>query len=214
MFLCGVRLKTTNKVGRPETPSIVLCNHGSAIDFVCAAALLGKYKPNLIGARLYFYHKYLGWLLRTLGAFPKSMFAVDMENARNCFTVLRQKNHLVMMPEARLSTVGRFEDIQDNTYSFLKSAGVSIYTIKINGSYLANPKWGKGFRRGAEIEAELQNDLVQEISSRRLGEMIMQKLKQRDDVAYVRFASVYREFKDVDTFLAELKELKDGSTKA
>ena len=63
----------------------------------------------------------------------------------------------------------------------------------------------------AEIEAELQNEMVQEISSRQLGERIMIKLKQRDDVAYVRFASVYREFKDVDTFLAELKELKDKS---
>ena len=41
----------------------------------------------------------------------------------------------------------------------------------------------------------------------------MIKLKQRDDVAYVRFASVYREFKDVDTFLAELKELKDRNTR-
>lgn len=69
----------------------------------------------------------------------------------------------------------------------------------------------RGEEIAAEIETELQNDLVQEISSRRLGEMIMQKLKQRDDVAYVRFASVYREFKDVDTFLAELKELKDAT---
>ena len=61
----------------------------------------------------------------------------------------------------------------------------------------------------AEIEAELQNGLVQEITSREIGEMIMVKLKQRDDVAYVRFASVYREFKDLDTFLAELRELKN-----
>ena len=61
----------------------------------------------------------------------------------------------------------------------------------------------------SEIEAELQNTLVQEISSRQLGEMIMDKLKHRDDVAYVRFASVYREFKDLDTFLAELRELKE-----
>ena len=61
-----------------------------------------------------------------------------------------------------------------------------------------------------EIESELQNSLVQEVPSRQLGEMIMVKLKQRDAVAYVRFASVYREFKDLDTFLAELKDLKDG----
>ena len=66
-----------------------------------------------------------------------------------------------------------------------------------------------GEQIAAEIEAELQNDMVQEISTREIGERIMIKLKQRDDVAYVRFASVYREFKDVDTFLAELKELKD-----
>ncbi len=70
-----------------------------------------------------------------------------------------------------------------------------------------------GEQIAAEIEAELQNDMVQEISSRDIGERIMIKLKQRDDVAYVRFASVYREFKDVDTFLAELKELKDSSAR-
>ena len=61
----------------------------------------------------------------------------------------------------------------------------------------------------AEIEAELQNSLTLEVSSRQLGEMVMQKLKDRDDVAYVRFASVYREFKDLDTVLAELRELKN-----
>ena len=54
-----------------------------------------------------------------------------------------------------------------------------------------------------EIEAELQNTLRQEVSSTELGEMVMKKLKGRDEVAYVRFASVYREFKDIDTFLQE-----------
>ena len=69
----------------------------------------------------------------------------------------------------------------------------------VNGEEIAN-----------EIEAELQNALVHEISSRNIGEMIMDKLKLRDEVAYVRFASVYREFKDLDTFLAELNELKEA----
>ena len=64
----------------------------------------------------------------------------------------------------------------------------------------------------AEIEAELQNSLTLEVSSRQLGEMVMQKLKDRDDVAYVRFASVYREFKDLDTFLTELRELKNKNS--
>ena len=62
-----------------------------------------------------------------------------------------------------------------------------------------------------EIESELQNTLRQEVSSTEIGEMVMQKLKERDEVAYVRFASVYREFKDIDTFLAELHGLKDST---
>ena len=62
-----------------------------------------------------------------------------------------------------------------------------------------------------EIEAELQNTLHQEITSTELGEIVMRKLRERDEVAYVRFASVYREFKDIDSFLAELKVLKEES---
>ena len=92
-------------------------------------------------------------MLRTVGAFPKSMFATDLENAKNCLTVLRENRILAMMPEARLSTAGRFEDIQESTYSFIKKAGVNVYTVKICGDYFADPKWGKGFRRGSVVEA-------------------------------------------------------------
>ncbi len=60
----------------------------------------------------------------------------------------------------------------------------------------------------AEIESELYSSLDREISSVDIGEMAMEKLKAADEVAYVRFASVYREFKDVDSFLEELKSLK------
>ena len=59
-----------------------------------------------------------------------------------------------------------------------------------------------------EIELELQNSLCNEISTKELGEMVMDKLKVQDDVAYVRFASVYREFKDIATFMEELDKLK------
>lgn len=61
----------------------------------------------------------------------------------------------------------------------------------------------------AEIETELQNSLRPEVTTAEIGEMAMEKLKAVDAVAYVRFASVYREFKDVETFLAELKELQE-----
>lgn len=66
----------------------------------------------------------------------------------------------------------------------------------------------------AEIEADIMNSLRREISSRELGELTMRKLKARDGVAYVRFASVYREFKDVETFVQELQGLADEQKKA
>ena len=59
----------------------------------------------------------------------------------------------------------------------------------------------------SEIEAEIQNSLNNEIESAKIGEMVMEKLKARDHIAYVRFASVYREFADVETFVSELMEL-------
>ena len=59
----------------------------------------------------------------------------------------------------------------------------------------------------SEIEAEIQNSLSNEVESARLGEMVMEKLKERDHIAYVRFASVYREFADVETFVSELMDL-------
>lgn len=178
-FLCGVRIKTINKIGPMEKPSLVLCNHGSFIDFIYSAAVLWKYKPNFVSARLYFYDRYLGWLLRNVGAFPKSMFAMDLENARNCFTVLRKNKILAMMPEARLSTAGRFEDIQENTYSFIKTAGVNIYTVKMHGDYLADPKWGRGFRRGACVEVELDILYTAEQVSNLTLEQLKQGIEQR-----------------------------------
>lgn len=59
-----------------------------------------------------------------------------------------------------------------------------------------------------EIEAEIQNSMKREVTSGEIGDLAMEKLHERDAVAYVRFASVHREFKDVETFMAELQQLK------
>lgn len=59
-----------------------------------------------------------------------------------------------------------------------------------------------------DIEKELKNSMDQEVESQRIGEMVMNKLKELDEVAYVRFASVYRQFKDIDSYIEEIKRLK------
>ena len=61
-----------------------------------------------------------------------------------------------------------------------------------------------------EIEQSLQNDMEREVSSSEIGELVMDRLKEVDEVAYVRFASVYRKFKDIGTFMDELNKLLDG----
>ncbi len=58
-----------------------------------------------------------------------------------------------------------------------------------------------------EIETIIQNSLDREVSSEKIGELVMEKLKEIDEVAYVRFASVYRQFKDINTFMTELSKL-------
>ncbi|MBQ7045794.1 MAG: transcriptional regulator NrdR [Clostridia bacterium] len=58
-----------------------------------------------------------------------------------------------------------------------------------------------------EIEAVIQNSLDREVTSDKIGELVMEKLKELDEVAYVRFASVYRQFKDINTFMSELAKL-------
>ena len=61
-----------------------------------------------------------------------------------------------------------------------------------------------------KVEKELRNSMEREIPSSVIGEVLMKYLKELDHVAYVRFASVYREFTDIDSFMQELKALKDA----
>lgn len=61
-----------------------------------------------------------------------------------------------------------------------------------------------------DIESELNNRMIQEISSKDLGEMVLTRLRDLDEVAYVRFASVYRRFEDVESFMRELEALAEN----
>lgn len=58
-----------------------------------------------------------------------------------------------------------------------------------------------------DVEQQIMNSLEQEVSSSHIGEMVMERLRKLDEVAYVRFASVYRSFCDINTFMEELKSL-------
>lgn len=65
-----------------------------------------------------------------------------------------------------------------------------------------------------EIEGEIHNSLAREVSSEKIGEMVMDRLREIDEVSYVRFASVYKKFKDIETFKQELAKLTSQSRAA
>lgn len=60
-----------------------------------------------------------------------------------------------------------------------------------------------------DVEKELKNSMEQEVESRKIGEMVMKRLKKVDEVAYVRFASVYRQFKDINSYIEEIRKLQN-----
>lgn len=193
-----IKIKVKNNVGKLDRPCIVLCNHGSFYDFVYSGKILLKEKPHFIVARMYFHHKWLKYIIERTGAFPKSMFSTDIDNVKNCLKVMSSGEVLAMMPEARLSTVGKYEGIQDATYKFIQKTNVAVYTIKIDGSYLARPKWGDKVRKGALVEAELnklfdageaQTMSIEDIKSRIDGAISYNEWEWLDNHPEVRYKS-------------------------
>jgi hypothetical protein len=114
------------------------------------------------------------------------MFSADMENAKNCLRVLSLGETLVLFPEARLSTAGKFEGIQESTYKFIHKAGVPVYHLHLSGNYLAKPKWGDKIRRRALVEGTLTSLFTKE----ELSTLSMQEVQTKIDnaLSYDEFA--------------------------
>ena len=104
---------------------------------------------------------------------------------------------------------------------------VPIYVVKRNGKreFFDKHKLIMGIERAcqkrpvnaeeiaAAIETELQNSIVEEISSQDIGEMVLARLKEIDTVSYIRFASVYREFQDLESFISEINSIEKRAGK-
>jgi len=108
------------------------------------------------------------------------------------------------------------EEIEDKTIYVVKSDGRrELYNQKklLKGIQIACSKRPISLDQMEEIvnqiEREIESDFVKEIESMRIGELVSENLKQLDEVAYVRFASVYRKFEGKDEFIKELKQLKN-----
>ncbi|MBR2965182.1 MAG: transcriptional repressor NrdR [Clostridia bacterium] len=111
------------------------------------------------------------------------------------------------------------------TYEVIDTVPIAV--VKRNGKreFFDKHKLLRGIERACQkrpvnpeeiagaIETELQNAIVEEISSQDIGEMVLARLKELDTVSYIRFASVYREFQDIDSFISEINSLESRTGK-
>ena len=108
------------------------------------------------------------------------------------------------------------------TYEIIESLPIIVIKKDKSRETFSREKLLKGLMRASEkrpisidtleklildIEMKIQNSLDREVKSEKIGELVMERLKEIDEVAYVRFASVYRQFKDINTFMDELNSL-------
>ena len=113
-----------------------------------------------------------------------------------------------------------------NTYEVVDTVPITV--IKRNGEqeFFDKHKLMLGIERACrkrpldpaviadEVESDLQNEIVSKISSQKIGELVLSKLREVDIVSYIRFASVYREFSDIDSFMSEIKSLNKSKKKS
>ncbi|HAZ19825.1 MAG TPA: transcriptional regulator NrdR [Clostridiales bacterium] len=119
--------------------------------------------------------------------------------------------------QKRFTTYERIETIPLVVVKKDKSRQAYDRTKILNGIMRACEKRPVSFEQMenmvSEIEAVLNNGMQSEVNSAYIGELVMEKLRKADEVAYVRFASVYRHFKDIGTFMNELKTLLEEQEK-
>lgn len=134
---------------------------------------------------------------------------VDSRESKDGLTIRRRRECLGC--ERRFTS---YEQIEDISYRVVKADGSREEFSRsklLNGILKACEKRPVALKDLEEIvdaaEAELHSREDRELSTRDLGELVMDRLKNLDQVAYVRFASVYREFEDINAFMKELRDL-------
>lgn len=137
---------------------------------------------------------------------------IDSRTSGDAFVIRRRRECLQCMK--RFTT---YEKVEEPTLHVIKKDGSRVPFDRnkiLNGLLKACEKRPISLERLEEvvnrIEAQLNESFDKEVSCKFIGQLVMNALKELDEVAYVRFASVYREFKDVDEFMQELKPLIDA----
>ncbi len=159
-FIKGQKIETTIK-GKVEPPFIIIGNHTSFYDFVYSVRAFYPHRINFVVARKYFHFPWLGGLLKTAQAIPKSLYQPDMGSVMGMLDIIRQGGIVAIYPEGQIATHGVTLENGDATAKFIKKAGVPVARILTEGAYLMDPPWGKAHRSGA-VESKVDLILTRE----------------------------------------------------
>lgn len=168
-----------------KPPFVVLCSHPSKFDFVYAAKCIEPYNFYTVTNRYYFYNKYLKYLLQHVGVIPKNLFAPDIQTIKSIMKVIKNDGVVLMMPEGKLSTLGKQESINESLSKLLKNLKVDVMSINIGGAYYTNGKWRKSIAKG---EISVKSDIlftkeqIENLSNEEIDESVKKALYYDDSI--------------------------------
>ena len=175
-FLKGQRIKRKTRV---KGPAIVLTNHTSFYDFIYTTAAIYPYRVNYMAASKMFYDPLLGFFLRLVRAFPKSLFQSDPVATLNAFRLLKIKGIVSIFPEGQISPIGVTQEISFSIAKLLKKAKVDVYIVKHKGAYLVNPPWNKRTFSGrieTSVDLILTKDKLSILSEQEIYNIVVDQL--------------------------------------
>lgn len=179
---CRVKVDKTN-IKSMKGPFILVFNHASKLDFVFSFFALWRIRMNAMIAYAYFCQKNTAWIFHQLGGFPKYLHAADISAIKNAIKVFRRNGVLGVAPEGRLSPHGALESIIPSTAKFIKKMKVDVYINKIEGGYMALPKWSNTIRRGrVDVNYQLlfsKND-IESLSETEIFDRLNQAMQYDD----------------------------------
>lgn len=154
-----------------DGPFIVLSNHPSPFDAYLTAKTIYPIKPAFIMNRYYFKSKFNKRLLNKIGTIPKKLFSPDMETIKKSLKTIKAGYPIYMCPEGRLSVDGTNYEVSIETAKFIKQLKLPLVIIKINGAYIAKPKWRK-----KQFKTKVRTEISKLLSSQEVCEKSIEEL--------------------------------------
>ena len=172
----------------------------------------------LLDTCTHFWYNIYKYMMKESGSFMRCPYCGDQESkvvdSRHSEDNAIRRRRECMRCQRRFTT---YEIVEDLPITVVKRGGSrqqfdrnKIYNSMLRAFDKRKVNSDDLQRIAAEIEQSIQNSLEREISSDRIGEMVMERLKPIDEVAYIRFASVYRRFQDVNSFMREISKFLEG----